>query len=512
MQPIFESKSSNRSMGLNRLISAFLAIGLVLYSGKACARSDDKHDYKHALRLSFYFLEAQRSGYLPTNQRVKWRSDSALTDGYEQEVDLVGGYYDAGDNVKFQLPMAFTVTILSWSVIEYAAQLSKLHQLRHALDAIKWGTDYFIKAHSSSDVLWVEVGDGYSDHQCWQRPEDMTTSRKAYKVDTQNPGSEVAAETAAAMAAASIVFQQVDRQYSATLLFRAKQLFRFADAHRGSYSDSVPIARRFYGSGPSKYEDELLWAAFWLFWATDDQFYLHYAVKNARTLGGTEWAVTEFGWDMKFAGVQVLASKVLLERREGNNSSVLQAYKNKAEHLMCSCLNRSGVISHRRTPGGLLWFQSWNNLQFVTSASFLLVVYGDLLARANQKLICGGTVIPTSEIEKFVKSQVDYILGTNPMNMSYMVGFGSKYPRFVHHRGASIISLKKDNRSVGCFEGYKVWYRSMQPDPNQLTGAIVGGPFMNDSYVDRRDNWDGGEACTYNNAFIVGLLARVEKK
>ncbi|KAL4564621.1 hypothetical protein LXL04_028687 [Taraxacum kok-saghyz] len=28
-------------------------------------------------------------------------------------VDLVGGYYDAGDNVKFGFPMAFTTTMLS---------------------------------------------------------------------------------------------------------------------------------------------------------------------------------------------------------------------------------------------------------------------------------------------------------------------------------------------------------------------------------------------------------------
>lgn len=72
-------------------------------------------------------------------------------------MDLIGGYYDAGDNVKFQLPMAFTVTTLAWSVIEYGEQLEKLGQLNHALDSIRWGTDYFIKAHPSPNVLWSEV-------------------------------------------------------------------------------------------------------------------------------------------------------------------------------------------------------------------------------------------------------------------------------------------------------------------------------------------------------------------
>lgn len=72
-------------------------------------------------------------------------------------MDLVGGYYDAGDHVKFGLPMAFTVTMLSWGVIEYRNEIGSAGELEHALEAIKWGTDYFIKAHTSPNVLWAEV-------------------------------------------------------------------------------------------------------------------------------------------------------------------------------------------------------------------------------------------------------------------------------------------------------------------------------------------------------------------
>jgi hypothetical protein len=72
-------------------------------------------------------------------------------------VDLVGGYYDAGDHVKFGLPMAFTVTMLSWSLIEYGGDVADAGELGHALEAVKWGTDYFIKAHTRPDELWAEV-------------------------------------------------------------------------------------------------------------------------------------------------------------------------------------------------------------------------------------------------------------------------------------------------------------------------------------------------------------------
>jgi endoglucanase len=141
------------------------------------------------------------------------------------QINLTGGYYDAGDNVKFGLPMAFTVSLLSWSVVEYGSKLSNRNELQNALDAIKWGTDYLMNAHPEPNTLYVEVGDGHSDHQCWQRPEDMTTPRNSYKIDETKPGSDVAAETAAALAAASLAFAKSDSKYSSTLLTHAKQVY-----------------------------------------------------------------------------------------------------------------------------------------------------------------------------------------------------------------------------------------------------------------------------------------------
>lgn len=52
----------------------------------------------------------------------------------------------------------------------------------------------------------------------------MTTSRLAYRIDAANPGSDLAAETAAALASASMVFHQSDPAYSNELLEHAKQV------------------------------------------------------------------------------------------------------------------------------------------------------------------------------------------------------------------------------------------------------------------------------------------------
>ncbi|KAJ6678148.1 ENDOGLUCANASE 5 [Salix viminalis] len=114
-------------------------------------------NYGDALDKTLMFFEAQRSGKLPANQRVKWRGDSGLKDGYLQGVNLVGGYYDAGDHVKFGLPMAYTVTMLAWGAIDFRKELTDLDQMGYALWSIGWGTDYFMKAHTQPNVLWAQL-------------------------------------------------------------------------------------------------------------------------------------------------------------------------------------------------------------------------------------------------------------------------------------------------------------------------------------------------------------------
>jgi hypothetical protein len=141
-------------------------------------------------------------------------------------MNMVGGYYDAGDNVKFHFPMAFTTTMLAWSVIEFGDNMGS--DLQHALEAIRWGTDYFLKATKIPNVIVAQVGNPISDHDCWERPEDMDTSRQAYYLTQKRPGSEVSAEIAAALAASSIVFRKIDGRYSNVLLFRAKQVYMYS--------------------------------------------------------------------------------------------------------------------------------------------------------------------------------------------------------------------------------------------------------------------------------------------
>ena len=98
--------------------------------------------------------------------------------------------------------------------------------------------------------------------------------------------------------------------------------------------------------------------------------------------------------------------------------------------------------------------------------------------------------------------QMDYIMGKNPMNMSYIVGYGKKFPRHVHHRGASI---PNDHKNYSCTGGWK-WRDSPNRNPNNITGAMVGGPNRFDQFQDSRKNYNYTEPTLAGNAGLVAAL------
>ncbi|WZY98331.1 hypothetical protein YC2023_070660 [Brassica napus] len=216
-----------------------------------------------------------------------------------------------------------------------------------------------------------------------------------------------------AMAAASLVFKQSDPKYSSTLLKHAKQLFGFADNHRGSYSVNIPKVQSYYNS--TGYGDELLWAASWLYHATEDKTYLDFVSKNGDefgNFGSPSW----FSWDNKLPGTQVTSYKImdhiLLSRltffkKDLSGSKGLQGYKETAEAVMCGLIPSSPTATSSRTEGGLIWVAEWNALQQPVSSSFLATLYSDyMLTSGIENLACGDTSFKPSDLRKFARSQV----------------------------------------------------------------------------------------------------------
>ena len=460
---------------LSILLSICLLTGIFQFQPKI-VQAATNYNYGEALQKAIMFYEFQRSGDLPADIRNNWRGDSGLSDGSDVGLDLTGGWYDAGDHVKFNLPMAYTASMLAWSVYESEDALRDSGQLGYLLAEIKWAADYLIKCHPSANVYYYQVGSGSADHAWWGPAEVMQMSRPAYKVDSANPGSSVSAEAAAALAAAAVVFADTNPSYAATCITHAKQLFAFADTAK---SDSGYTAANGYYSLSSSFYDELSWAGAWLYLATNDSSYLTKAESYVSNWGkegqssdiAYRWTQC---WDDVHYGAALLLAKI-------TNNSIYKTFMEMYLDYWTTGYNGSRI---NYTPKGLAWLDSWGSLRYATTTAFLASVYADW---------SGCTPGKVAAYETFAKQQIDYALGST--GRSFVVGFGTNPTQHPHHRTAH--SSWADSQSVPANHRHTLY------------GALAGGPGNDDSYTDTIGNYVNNEvACDYNAGF-VGALAKL---
>ncbi|CAD6260403.1 unnamed protein product [Miscanthus lutarioriparius] len=508
------------------LVAGFILVGLPIIVYKSMPRRaplpPPPDQYAEALHKALLFFNAQKSGRIPRNNGIPWRGNSGLKDGSDAKDvkgGLVGGYYDAGDNIKFHFPMAFSMTLLSWSVIEYSAKYKAVEEYDHVRELIKRGTDYLLYTFNSSastiDHVYAQVGVAKiksrtpDDHYCWNRPEDMAYPRPSLPVSS---APDLGGEIAAALAAASIAFRD-DDAYSKKLVHGAATMFEFATrdwaSEHATYSRHQQEIEPFYNS--TSYWDEYVWGAAWMYYATGNTSYVSFATDPQLAERAKAFYdvldLSVFSWDNKLPGAGLLLSRLLMFLNPGYpyEQSLLRYHKETGLD-MCKYFRRFRAFNFTR--GGLALFNHGRGqpLQYVVTNSFLAALFADYMEAINVPgWNCGPNFMPNEDLRAFAKSQVNYILGDNPRKMSYVVGFGNKYPRHVHHRGAS---TPHNRVKYSCTGGYK-WRDTKKANPNVITGAMVGGPDRNDRFNDSRMAFGQTEPTLVGNAGLVAALVAI---
>ncbi|MEE2971615.1 MAG: glycoside hydrolase family 9 protein, partial [Planctomycetota bacterium] len=452
-------------------------LGLMISGWGGCP--DDPsgpYNYSEVLQKAITFYDAQRAGRY--DGRLEWRGD-AFTDELEQEngsypvgPGILDRYMDAGDTPTFVLPITFSMTTLAWSGIDFSDGWERGGQRDELETALRFHADWCMAAHPEPDVFCGQIGQGGPSHAFWGPPEihEQATgyAPRIWWLDPANPGSEPAAEAAAFLAAMSMFVADSDPAYSAACLQHARELYAFANEHRGTYVDSIPDAVPFYNSF-SGYLDELAWAATWLLRATGEDRYRsdaesHFLVASP----DPNWAQA---WDGKING-----TALLLTYLTGDD-----LYRSRIEQNLDNWLPGGSI---RYTPGGLAWLDTWGSLRYAANTSFLAFAHAEL----------NGD--PTGAYRQFGESQLNYMLGDNPRDSSYVCGFGNNPPLAPHHRGA-----------------HGSWNNNIEdagPNRHTLWGALVGGPNLSDEYVDDRGDYIANEvACDYNAGFTAAMARMV---
>lgn len=420
-------------------------------------------DYSTALKDSIIFYDANKCGNdVAEDNFFSWRGACHTTDGKDVGFDLTGGYHDAGDHVKFGLPQAFSAGVLGWSLYEFKSAYDSVGNTAKLTADLKRFTDYFLKCHTDANTFYYQIGDGQVDHTYWGAPEEQPGDRPAkFVANASNPASDVLGETSAALSIMYLNYKGKDSAYAEKCLQASKELYKMGTTNLG-YSNG----QSFYDS--SSFYDDLAWAATWLYTIEKDPSYLEQAQTFVLKTNKYSNDPMKSKWTMCWDDMYVPTILRLLQITGDVK------YKDALEFNLNYWKN-----DLQKTPGGLRYLLVGGALKYATAESMLALIY----YKQNKD----------DSLKDFAKSQIDYICGNNPANMSYIIGFGTNWPKHPHHRAANGYTYANGD--------------NLKEAIHTLTGGLVGGPAQDDKFVDDGSQYLYTEVGLDYNASLAGALS-----
>lgn len=516
-------KKTGKRIFAGLLGAVMLQTAVSLPTGSA---ADVEYNYAKALQYSIYFYDGNMCGTeVSENDRYQWRGDchaydaqvplqpmvdnvgtnlsQSFIDKYQDildpdgdgYVDVAGGFHDAGDHVKFGMPENYAASTLGWGYYEFRDAYQKTGQDDHIETILRYFNDYLMKCtfrKADGDVIahCYQVGDGDIDHAYWNAPEIDSMARPAFFLTEDKPQTDYVASAAASLAINYLNFKDTDPTYAAESLDYAKALFRFAQTHEKQLSDNADGPKSYYVS--SKWEDDYCWAAAWLYKITGDMQYLEEIYPYYDYYAAPCYV---YCWNDMWSGVQCILGEISEETplNEGEHTypNFIDDFKvaaNKSPYEEMNCWNSVEEAINKYmtgglgtiTPAGYFWLNTWGSARYNTAAQLVALVYDKYNNNAQP-----------SKYSEWAKEQMEYLMGSNPMNRAYIVGYSENAAKFPHHRAASGLTKCEDTRE----------------QRHVLYGALVGGPDASDQHNDITADWIYNEVTIDYNAAFVGACA-----
>ena len=454
--------------GISAAVLAFTGVASAVPGAVVTAAdSNSKYNYGEALQKSMFFYEVQQSGVKPDWNEVSWRSD-CMTNDY-----VPGGWFDAGDHLKFTLTNAYSAALLGWGLLNYGDGVDKAGQRTMYENNLQFALDYLVGCDQGDNIVYM-IGEGSFDHVWWGSAEVYMDKYELMKGETQRPyytceDSCIEADMAAALATGYLNFKDSQPEKAKEYLEHAVDLFDRADKLRSIGDD--PEEQSYYKI--TTFYDDLFYAANWLYMATGEQKYLDLCKTDYIPNLGKEEQSSEMKYTWGMCWDDVMQGGLLLYAINTNDSFYIGRIQKHLDYW---------TDSVKALDGGAKWLTTWGCLRYATTAGFLASVACDTVLKGTN----------TTKYQNFYEDQINYCLGDNPDGQSFVVGYGDKSPQNPHHRTA-----------------HASWKNALDtPETNRhiLYGALVGGPNEDGSYEDDRQNYINNEvACDYNAGFTALL-------
>ena len=402
--------------------------GQVLRSDLKIADKTFEDVAKAALKWYYY----QRASMpLEETYAGQWKRDAGHTNstvtlhsstGASGTIESSKGWYDAGDYGRYIVNSGITTYTL----------LSLYEHFPEYFNTLKWnipaeGTLPDLLAEIKYNLDWMltmQAADGgvYHKLSTLQFPGDVMPAKDTEKLYVIGKGTAASFDFAGVMATAYRVFKTFDATYAAQCLEAAKKAYAWglqnpnkaftnpSDVATGSYSDR-------------ELSDEKAFASMELFISTGDASY-------KPTIDPNKISIVP-AWPEMY-GLAVYAAATHATEVGADAETAKQMLLQYANEFAYAASSGFGVVM--------------SNEDFV---------WGSNAVAGNQGVFLLYAYYVTGEQKYYeaAKKVIDYLLGKNPLDMSFLTGFGTKSPKLPHHRPSTADKIT---------------------DP--VPGMIVGGP------------------------------------
>lgn len=373
-------------------------------------------------------------------------------------LDVRGGWYDAGDHGKYVVNGGISV----WQLVNQYERAARFgdpaalgdgrlrvpergNRVPDVLDEARWELEFLLR-------MQVPQGQelaGMAHHKI--HDEHWTGLPTLPHLDPQQrflypPSTAATLNLAASAAQCARVFRHFDRALTNRCLVAADRAWRAALAHPAVFAPPG-------GEGGGPYDDttvtdEFYWAAAELLITTGRPEYRNFVMASPH-LAGDNFTAGGFSWQW-VAPLGDLALATSPRALSGEDRQELRAkVVGAADRYVADMRAQGYAVPYRPEGGGYVW---GSNSQVLNNAVVIATAH-DLTGVRSYR-------------DAAVES-LDYILGRNGLNQSYVTGYGENPSHNQHHR---------------------FWANQIDPSlPTPPAGAMAGGPnsFLQDPLAAR---------------------------
>ena len=426
--------------------------------------------YAPLLRNALYFFQAQRDGpdvfpaalhrkpsHLADQQALVYQIPPFGKNGLQGRlqqiggpVDVSGGWFDAGDYLKFVETASYVAAMMLQGARDYPSQAGLGAAADFAAEG-RFGLDWLLKMwNDDTKTLYVQVGLGdgnqyaTGDHDLWRLPEaddklNVRAGQPEYFIKYRpvfpaasldgKISPNLAGRLAAAFALGCQVFKTGDPAYAQKLLLAAVLMYDLAATTNVTALNSA-YPRDFYPE--DEWRDDMEWGAV--------ELYLALA-------GGNPPAHPPGATPARYLREAAHWARACLN--SGNRDSLnLYDVSGLAHCELCRALEKAGADGELEATradllGGLkkqldsaarLSEKDAFGLGLRYSTADLVPHILGLVIEATSY----DSLARTPAYSDFARRQLDFVLGANPWGTSFIVGAGTAFPFHIHHQIANL--------------------------------------------------------------------------